>query len=144
MHTLWKKEVKQHSKNTQLVRMEPEFRFGLCPSRYVTPPPPLFFRAAPAAFGSSQARGQIGTAAAGLRPQPHQYGIWAMSLTYIEAHSNARLLTRWEGSRIEPVSSRILVRFITTQPQWEPPPRCAIRTLITLEQMGEFLRMPHP
>ena len=33
------------------------------------------FRAAPAAYGSSQARGRMGAAAAGLTPQPQQHGV---------------------------------------------------------------------
>ena len=62
--------------------------------------PPLF-RAAPTAYGGSQARGWIGAIAAG--------------------HSNARSLTRWARPGIEPETSWLLVRFIPTAPQRELP-----------------------
>ena len=42
-----------------------------------------------------------------------------MSVTYTTAHSNARSLTHWARPGIEPVSSGILVGFISTEPQWE-------------------------
>ena len=66
------------------------------------------FRAAPVAYGSSQAGGRIGATAASLRhsqsntgsephlqptPQPQQCRIQAMSATYTTAHSNAGSLT---------------------------------------------------
>ena len=51
--------------------------------------------------------------------QPQQWGIWAMSVTYTAAHGNARSLTRWERSQIKPASSWTLVRFDSTEPQWE-------------------------
>ena len=41
--------------------------------------------------------------------------IWATSATYITAHDNARSLTHWARPWIEPVSSWILVRFISTE-----------------------------
>ena len=47
----------------------------------------FIFRAAPAACGGSQARGQIGAVAAGLQPQQH--GIRAVSATYTTAHGNS-------------------------------------------------------
>ena len=55
------------------------------------------FQAEPAAYGISQARGQIGGAAAGL----------------CHSHSNASSLTHWVKPGIESTSSRILVRLIT-------------------------------
>ena len=58
------------------------------------------FRASPTAYGSSQARGQIGATAFGL----------------YQSHSNTKSLTHWSGPRIEPTSSWILVGFITTEP----------------------------
>ena len=61
----------------------------------------LLFRAAPVAYGSSQARGQIGVAAAGL----------------CSSHSNAGSLTHWARPGSEPTSLWIPVRFITTEPQ---------------------------
>ena len=73
-------------------------------------------RAIPTAHGSSQARGQIGSY--WPTPQPQQCGIWAMSATYMAAHS----LTHWVGLEIKPVSSWILVRFVTPEP-WQNSPR---------------------
>ena len=52
----------------------------------------LIFRAAPTAYGVSQARGQIGATAAGLR-HSHQHQIRAASATHTTAHGNARSLT---------------------------------------------------
>ena len=57
------------------------------------------------AYGSSQVRGQIRAEAAGLH----------------HSHSYARSLTHGARPGIEPESSRILVRFITTEPQRELP-----------------------
>ena len=69
-----------------------------------------FFRAEPAAYGSSsQARGRIGAAAI---PQPQQCRIPAKSVTYTTAHGNCRILNHWVRSGIEPESSWILVAFI--------------------------------
>ena len=55
----------------------------------------LLFRAAPAAYGSSQSRGQIGAAAAGLH----------------HSHSNSRSLTHRVRPGIKPTSSWILAGF---------------------------------
>ena len=63
----------------------------------------FFFRAIPAAFGCSQAKGQIRATAA-----PH-------------SHSNTRSLTHWVRPAIEPASSWILVRFVSTAPQQKLP-----------------------
>ena len=53
----------------------------------------FLFRATPAAYGGSQARGLIGAVTAELMPEPQQRGIQAASLTYTTAHSNAGSLT---------------------------------------------------
>ena len=80
-----------------------------------TSPLPTFFRATPMAYGSSQARGWIRAEA-----ESHsQCQIWAMSVTNTIAQGNARSLTHWARPGIEPTSSRILVRFLPTEPQWE-------------------------
>ena len=42
-------------------------------------------------------------------------------MTYTTAYGSGRSLTHLAGQGIEPTSSRILVRFITTQPQQELP-----------------------
>ena len=52
----------------------------------------FLFRAARSAYGNSQARGQLGAAAAG--PQLQQHHIQAESTNYAEAIGNAGLLTR--------------------------------------------------
>ena len=50
----------------------------------------VFSRAAPVAYGGSQARSPIGTAATGPHtPQPQQRGIRAPSATCTTAHGNA-------------------------------------------------------
>ena len=43
------------------------------------------------------------------------------SSTYTIAHGNAGSLTHWVRPGIKATSSRILVRFVTTEPQWELP-----------------------
>ena len=75
------------------------------------------FRAAAMAYGDSQARGQFRAVAAG---QYHSHSrIWAASANYTTAHSNVRSLTHWARPVIEPVPSRMLVRFISAEPEWE-------------------------
>ena len=68
------------------------------------------FRAAPAACGSSQARGQIWAIATATAMQ---------NLTQTTAHTNARSLIQWVKPGIEPASSWVLVRFVTSKPQQE-------------------------
>ena len=84
----------------------------------------------PAVFGSSQVRGQIGTAAASLHhsysntgSENHSHSnagsklhLWPTPTT---AHGNPGSLTHWARPGIEPASLRIPVRFVTTEPQWE-------------------------
>ena len=53
----------------------------------------LFFRAAPAAYGGSQARGQIGVIAAGLHHSHSNARIQATSATYTTDNGNTRSLT---------------------------------------------------
>ena len=55
------------------------------------------------AYGGSQARGWIGATTASLH----------------HSHRNARSLTHWARPVIEPVSSWILIRFVSTAPLWE-------------------------
>ena len=85
------------------------------------------FRAAPAAYGCSQAWGPIGATAASLyhshsntrskpsqwpTPQPQQCQIWAASATYTTAHSNAGSLTHWVRPGMEPATLWFLVGFV--------------------------------
>ena len=75
----------------------------------------LSLRATPTAYGSSQARGRIGAVATSLR-QSH-------SNTRSEPYSSQqrRILTHWARPGIKPSSSWIVVRSVTTEPQWELP-----------------------
>ena len=63
----------------------------------------LLFRAAPVAYGSSQARSQMGAAAASLH----------------HSNTNTRFLTHWVRPRIKPSSSWIRAWFVITEPQLE-------------------------
>ena len=78
------------------------------------------FRAIPTAYGASQARGQNGAAATYLHhSHSNTESEPCLRPTYTIAHSNARSLACWARPGIEPVSSWMLVRFISTEPQWE-------------------------
>ena len=70
----------------------------------------------PLACVRSQARGQIGAVAAGLHPS---HRIRATSASYTTAQGHIRSLTHWAWPGIEPVSSWIRVRFVSTEPRWE-------------------------
>ena len=65
------------------------------------------FRATPTAYGRSNQSYSYRPI-----PQPEQCRIWAVSATYVTAHSNYRSLTHWARPGIEPVSSWILVGFV--------------------------------
>ena len=84
------------------------------------------FRAIPAAYGSSQARGPIRAIAASLH-QSQQCQIWATSATYTTVWGHARSLTHWVRPGMEPVSSWILIRFISAKPRWELSTQCLNR-----------------
>ena len=62
--------------------------------------------------------------------QPQQGQIWATSVTYTTAHDNARSPTHCIRPGIEPASSWILVRFVSTAPQWELP-QCWVLNLLS-------------
>ena len=49
-------------------------------------------------------------------PQTQQYGIQAASVTCIIAHGNVRSLTHWARPGVEPMSSWILIKFVTPEP----------------------------
>ena len=68
------------------------------------------FRAAPAAYGGSQAPNQ--SRSHRPTPQPQQHGIQAMTATFSTAHGNASSLTHWARPGMEPASSWMPVRFI--------------------------------
>ena len=67
-------------------------------------------RATPEAHGSSQAKGWIGAAAAGLH----------------HSHSNAGSLTSWAGPGIEPASSWILVELVNHWATTRTPKKCSL------------------
>ena len=78
-----------------------------------------FFRATPAAYGGSQARSQIGAAAAGIH-RSHSNARRKPDLQPIPqlmAVPDPQFTERGQG--IELVSSWILVRFISAEPGWE-------------------------
>ena len=72
----------------------------------------LFLRAAPGAYGSSQAKGLTQRCSCWPKPQPKQHQIWGMPATYTTAYGNATSLTLWVSPRIKPESSWILIRFL--------------------------------
>ena len=74
----------------------------------------FLFRAAPAAYGSFQARGRIRAVATGLQPQllQQQLGLQATSATYTTTHGSTGSLTHWARPGIKPTTSWILVGLI--------------------------------
>ena len=92
----------------------------LCQPIFLLPPLFLlllsdFLTAAPVTYGSSQARGGTGAAAAHLCHSHSHTG----SATYTKAHSNTRSLTHWVRPGMEPTSSWILAGFVSAAPQRE-------------------------
>ena len=72
------------------------------------------------AYVSSQARShQIYS----CQPVQQQCQIWAASATYTTPHGNAGSPTHWVRPGIEPLSSWMLVGFLSAAPQWELPPQ---------------------
>ena len=88
------------------------------------------FRAVPTAYESSQARGQIGTLAAILCHRHSNARSEPVSVTYTTAHSNTGSLTYWAKPGIEPASSWLLVRFVSSRPR---------RKLLSIFERGCFL-----
>ena len=77
----------------------------------------FLFRATPAAYGGSQARGPIRAVAAGLYHSHSNVG--SESATYTTAQGNAGSLTHWVRPGIKPETSWFLVRFVSSVPQKE-------------------------
>ena len=75
------------------------------------------FRAAPMAYGGSQPR--VSNWSWSHSPMAHQHRIQDVSVTYTTAHGSAGSLTHWVRPGIKPVSSRMLVRFISAEQRWE-------------------------
>ena len=72
----------------------------------------FFFRAAPAAYGGSQARGPIWATPVGLQHSHSNAGSEPHLWTYTTAHSNAGSLTHWARPGIQPATSWFPVRFV--------------------------------
>ena len=73
----------------------------------------VFFRAAPVAYGGSQARGWIGAVAASLLCHSHSNpGSEPRLQPTLKAHGNTGSLTHWLRPGSEPTSSWILVGFV--------------------------------
>ena len=87
----------------------------------------MLFGVAPRAYGSSQARGQMGTVAASLQhshSNARSLTHWATSVTYTatpDPHSNARSLTHWARLGMEPATSWFLVGFVNHWATMETP-----------------------
>ena len=89
----------------------------------------LSFRAAPVAYGGSQARGKKKKNQSCIcqpTPQPQQHQVQAASSTYTTAHGNAGSLTHWARPGIEPVSSWMLVRFANLWARTGTPKLCTL------------------
>ena len=93
------------------------------------------FRAAPTAYGGSQARGLIRAVASSLR----------------QSHSNARsnlhhsslqcqILNHWVRPGIEPATSWFLVGFISVVPQWELLKECLYKTEILVSNVVQRVK----
>ena len=80
----------------------------------------LLFRAMPVAYGCFLPSQGLNRSCS-CQPQPQQHRIWATPVTYTTLHGNSRSLTHWARPGTEPTSSWILVRFVSTVPQWELP-----------------------
>jgi len=120
---------KQHMCPSQLLRSvefiycvpAPSFPVIILPSASVLSFSFLFW-ATPTAYGSSQAKGHIRAVAADLHHSHSSGQIWATSVIYTTAHSNARYLTHWARPGIKPISSWLLVRFLIAEPWCELQP----------------------
>ena len=87
-----------------------------CHSRYLVFFFPLPFLCHTMAYGGSQARGRVGAVAAGLQHSHIERGIQATSATCTTAHGSTGSLSHSARPGIEPVSSWILIRFVSTEP----------------------------
>ena len=81
------------------------------------------FRAAPTAYGNSQAKGHIRAVAASLHHSP---AIQDPNCVCDVHHSSPKCLTHLPRARIKTASSGILVSFVTAEPQQEPSRRSVL------------------
>ena len=100
-----------------------------------------FFKPAPPApYGGSQARGSNWSCSC----QPTALRIQAASVTYTMAHGNTRPLTHPARPGIEPASSWILVRFVSTEPWLEVPKNYLFFIVWELSVVLDFLVFKYP
>ena len=78
----------------------------------------LFFRAAPEAYGGSQARGPVGATTAGLY-HSHSSARSELHLWPILQLTASSILSTLSELGIEPATSWFLVGFISVVPRWE-------------------------
>ena len=78
-----------------------------------------FFRAAPVAYGGSQARGRIGAVATVLLQSHSNSGSEPCLWTTPQLTGNAGSLTHWARPGIEPATSWFLNRFVSAAPRQE-------------------------
>ena len=79
----------------------------------------IYFRAAPMAYGSSQARGWIIATAASLH-HSHSHIRFELELRPTpQLMATLRSLTHWARPGMGPATSWFLVGFVATVPQWE-------------------------
>ena len=80
----------------------------------------VFSKAARASYGGSQARGQIGAVATGLRHSHSNMGS-ELCLQPTPQHSNARSLTQAARPGIVPAASHLLLRYVSAEPEQDLP-----------------------
>ena len=85
--------------------------------------PELLFRTTSAAYGSFCARSQISATTAGLCHSPtiSKPCLWPVP----QLKATPDTLTHFVRPGIKPVSSCVLVRFVSPEPQWELPRVCS-------------------
>ena len=86
----------------------------------------LLFRPSPVAYGGSQARGLVYATATAMLDLSHIFDL-------PHAYGNAGSLTHWARPGIKPASSWILVRFITTEPQWALLSQCIWKLTVSVQ-----------
>ena len=98
----------------------------------------LLFRSVPVAYGSFQARGQLGAVAAGLYHSHSKHGIQATSATHTIAQRNSGSLTHLARPGTKPASSWILVGFINHWATMGTPIFFFFNIILLLHQTLQF------
>ena len=86
----------------------------------------VFPRAAPEAYGHSQAKGLIGSCSHQAYTRAIAMRIRATSATYTTAHGNTESLTHWARAGIEPSTSWFLVGFVNPCATTGTPHLCSL------------------